>query len=147
MHPTNLLLLAKWLTDGPVPPEMRPAASRAAISRAYYAAYHVAHGFLQALDCPVDRGGREHRDIRAWLDASGVHDLAYAAKVLGDLHEMRILADYGIESPDTEASGTVAQALDQAEEIITIVNDCAANQALSASIRSAFRSETLRRRL
>lgn len=146
MHPTNLLLLAKWLTDGPVPREMRPAASRAAISRAYYAAYHVAHGFLQTLDCPIDRGGREHRDIRAWLNASGVHDLAYAAKVLGDLHEMRILADYGIESPDIEASGTVAQALDQAEEIIAILDVCAASQPLCSTIRSAFRSEIHKRR-
>ena len=118
------LKLAGQLADGSGESGMQEAKLRAAISRAYYSAYHVARVFLQ--DVRHDRThpdlGSAHAHVRTlFLDAGGDINRRIAT-YLSTLHADRKHADY-----DDEFRGRIASkasfCLENAKTIISLVDE------------------------
>lgn len=73
-----------------------PAQCRTAISRTYYATFHVALEAMDDLGIRVPRGPRAHTELQTtWsrLDHPKAREIGSS---LGDLHSKRISADYRI---------------------------------------------------
>ncbi len=88
-----------------------PAASRSAISRAYYSLFHVVLQFLVAHQVKLPKKRPEcHELIYRFLYNSGNNDLKLVAGALNDLRGQRNDADYQMDNLDVESS-TTAQAV------------------------------------
>lgn len=115
MNPRDFLTLANALAAGTT-----EAAWRSAVSRAYYAAFHVARRLLRDLGFRVPRGDQAHAYLWMRLSNCGDPMLVIAGHNLQDLRGERNKADYDIDAPLLRASvptrvGTanqVIQALD-----------------------------------
>lgn len=71
-----------------------PAQCRTAISRTYYATFHVALEAMDELGIRVPRGPRAHTELQStWSDIDHPKAREIGAS-LGDLHSKRISADY-----------------------------------------------------
>lgn len=68
------------------------ATLRTAVSRSYYGAFHLAIAFLADLGCPVSTN--DHAEPVRRLSSSGNEHARKAARMLSDLQNARILADY-----------------------------------------------------
>ncbi len=69
---------------------------RSAVSRAYYAAFHVARDLLAALRFQVPRADRAHNYLYVRLNNSGVPPVQQAANLLQELRNRRNRADYDL---------------------------------------------------
>lgn len=99
MNPRAYQELAERLVAGAAPSS---ADCRAAISRAYYAAFNVGAELLRGAGFPVGRGAGAHGEVRHCLANSGDPNVALAASHLGDLHTLRNRADYHMDRRDLE---------------------------------------------
>jgi len=115
MNPRAYHELAERLVSSPAP---APADCRAAISRAYYAAFNVGAELLRAAGFPVGRGAGAHGEVRHCLANCGDADVALAVSRLGDLHTDRNRADYHMERADVERQVKARAAVHIAAEII-----------------------------
>jgi uncharacterized protein (UPF0332 family) len=70
------------------------AAWRTSISRAYYAAFHVACEFMVSLGFRVPKADRAHGYLWLRLENSGHSELVRAGRTLKDLRSRRNIADY-----------------------------------------------------
>ncbi len=100
----------------------RPAEFRTAISRSYYAAYHVARELMTTLGGQFNPTDREtHVDVRRHLERSGNTVLVAVANDLRTLHNDRKTADYNIRDltieKQNEALARVSKALVIIEKI------------------------------
>jgi hypothetical protein len=85
---------------------------RTAISRAYYATYHVSVTLLEAMHFRLSRGPAGHGEVRNRLSNSGDPEVMRVGTQLGQLQSQRIAADYrlhhtSVENPDDSDSGRV----------------------------------------
>jgi uncharacterized protein (UPF0332 family) len=92
MNPRDNLDLADELCDG-----IREVDWRAATSRAYYAAFHVARVFLRQLGFEVPRGDQAHAYLWLRLSNSGHPDTSTAGADLNELRKTRNWADYDLD--------------------------------------------------
>jgi uncharacterized protein (UPF0332 family) len=94
------------------------AAWRSAISRAYYAAFHVAREFLIRLGFRVATGDRAHAYL--WLRLSNTKDPVADAcgQLLQDLRSRRNTADYDLSRPCNQK---LAQ--DAARDALDVIQD------------------------
>jgi uncharacterized protein (UPF0332 family) len=97
---------------------LRPAACRSAISRAYYAAFLVAHEFLDHIKVKVARSPQTHVAVQHALNNSGHSTLAVMSSKLGTLHSERLAADYEAKKASTEQPGQAALMVAVATEVI-----------------------------
>src|SRR5206468_203033 len=67
---------------------------RTAVSRAYYAAFHVARELLLNLNFAVPRAAQAHSYLWLRLSNCGDAQIQYAGADLDDLHRRRNQADY-----------------------------------------------------
>jgi uncharacterized protein (UPF0332 family) len=96
------------------------AARRSAVSRAYYAAFHVARDLLAGLGFTTPRADRAHEYLYRRLNNSGLAPVRVAANQLHDLRARRNQADYDVPIPfsaalassQVAAAAYVIQALD-----------------------------------
>jgi uncharacterized protein (UPF0332 family) len=100
MEPHDFHRLAAQLANSTQAAELRTA-----ISRAYYAAYHVSAALLEAMGFRPSRGPAGHGDVRNRLSNSGDLEIMRVGNQLGQLHSQRIAADYhlhntGVENPE-----------------------------------------------
>src|SRR6267154_1443857 len=72
------------------------AARRSAVSRAYYAAFHVARDLLAGLGFVVPRADRAHEYLYRRLNNCGLPTVRVAAGKLHDLRSRRNQADYDL---------------------------------------------------
>jgi len=86
-------LAAKWVA-GPTEAEWRSA-----VSRAYYAAFHVARKLLLQCGFAVPRSERAHGYLWLRLSNSGDSDTQLAGARLGSLQGERNRADYDLDHP------------------------------------------------
>ncbi len=75
---------------------------RTAISRAYYAAFHIAVETLSFLGFPPRRDASGHDDATRLLQQSGDSELDRVGGVLADLRSDRNEADYKLQSGRVE---------------------------------------------
>jgi uncharacterized protein (UPF0332 family) len=119
----DFLLAAKLLL-----PATLEAAWRSAVSRAYYAAFHVARQLLEDLGFRVPFGERAHAYLWLRLYNGGHPQIRLAGQRLNDLRTERNRADYELRRPvrQAQAAGHVRLA----EQLIQILD------ATSASTRT-----------
>lgn len=91
------------------------ASWRSAVSRGYYAAFHVARDFLRDLGFVVPRAEAAHAFLWLRLSNAGQADVVSAGRNLNDLRSERNRADYQTKPPVTHASAvTVVQSAERA---------------------------------
>lgn len=93
MNGRDFLPLAAQLARGTTEAEWRSA-----VSRAYYACFHVARGLLSDLGFAVPRADRAHQYLVLRLSNSGEAPVEQAGRDLETLRRLRNRADYD-ESP------------------------------------------------
>lgn len=79
--------------------EATEAAWRSAVSRAYYAAFHVARQLLEDLGFTVPRADRAHAYLWLRLANCGDPQVQQAGNALNDLRRERNWADYDLARP------------------------------------------------
>jgi uncharacterized protein (UPF0332 family) len=110
------------------------AAWRTAVSRTYYAAFHVARDFFVALRFVVSRSDKAHAYL--WLRLQNCKDapLVKAGSDLNNLRNLRNKADYDFLYVVTQASA--AQLLLTAEEIILALEAALADPVRLAAVQA-----------
>src|SRR5438477_566339 len=91
------------------------AEQRSAVSRAYYAAFHVVRGLLKGLGLVVPRADRAHEYLYRRLNNCGLGSAADAGRMLHALRSLRNKADYDVDSP---LPSTAIDAIADAESIL-----------------------------
>jgi uncharacterized protein (UPF0332 family) len=89
---------------------------RSAVSRAYYAAFHVARDLLTGLRFQPPRADRAHDYLYRRLNNCGVRQVVDAATLLTDLRRRRNRADYDLRPPCSVSDA--ADAVLDAEQIV-----------------------------
>src|SRR6266436_1986042 len=93
MKSRDFLTLAQRLVS-----ESAEVSWRSAVSRAYYAAFHVARELLEDLGFVVPQGDRAHAYLWLRLSNSGDPLVVKTGRRLGDLRRWRNRADYDVRS-------------------------------------------------
>ena len=127
MNWRDLLPLAAKLAAGATEAEWRGG-----VSRAYYAAFHVAREFFRALGFSVPRAEAAHQYMIFRLSNCGEISLQSAGQDLDALRRLRNQADYDDSPPMTPAKSITACRL--AEKII---------QALDGARQEPIRSQVI----
>jgi uncharacterized protein (UPF0332 family) len=86
--------------------EKEPASCRTAVSRAYYALFHVARDLLDENKFRIDRSDSAHEQVFRHLHNSGDPEVAEIGQYLNDLRSRRNKADYRIDDPKWEHPAT-----------------------------------------
>jgi hypothetical protein len=94
MNPHDILDLADELSTG-----IREVDWRTAVSRAYFAAFHVARLFMGRLGFAVPRGDQAHAYLWLRLSNCGHPDVEGAGRDLNELRRLRNWADYDLDQP------------------------------------------------
>lgn len=118
---------------------------RSAISRAYYAVYHVASESLFTLGFRIPREHRGHAEVRAYLAQSRVDPIVQVGALLDGLQALRVKADYWLRDPQPEDPGVIATWLGRAAWMIRILDAVAADPAARARMTAAIRTWQQRR--
>ena len=121
----DYLKLAATLAAGPAEADWRSA-----ISRAYYAAFHVARELLISLGFRVPRADRAHSYMWLRIANAGAADVTLAGNRLNALRGLRNLADY-----DSTASMSQASAVNEVKNAKDII------QALDAAALEPIRTQ------
>lgn len=100
------------------------AHSRTAISRAYYAAYHVGFEVLGEMGFQIPEGPGGHEEVRRHFNNRGDREVTRVASQLGDLFTRRIHADYRLSRPDVENQATARMLVEQAQRMIEALARC-----------------------
>ncbi len=109
---------------------------RTAVSRAYYAAFHVARRLFADLNFTVPRADRAHQYLVVFrLSNSGEPPVEKAGRDLETLRRLRNRADYDEAPPITQSQATAAAQL--ADDIIQIL-DAARQEPARTQIRDAM---------
>ena len=126
-----LKLAETWITGS------TEAEWRSAVSRAYYAAFHVARKLLRDLGFQVPRGDRAHAYLWLRLSNCGDSGVRRAGSDLNSLRGDRNRADYDVEQ--TLAHADALLQVGAAAKIIQILDSVNA-EPLRTTVRDAMRA-------
>ena len=127
----DYLSLSITLANGSIEAEWRSA-----VSRAYYAAFHVARQLLMGLSFAVPSADRAHGYLWMCLANAGQADVEAAGNRLNALRRERNRADY---DPHVSVSQAIARAqVRRAEEIIQAL-DAAAIEPVRTQVTDAMK--------
>jgi uncharacterized protein (UPF0332 family) len=132
MNPRDFLTVADEWTTG-----AREAEWRSAVSRGYYAAFHVARQLLEQNGFAVPDGPQGHGYLWLRLANAGQPDVVTAGNLLNTLRGVRNQADYHLDIPLTDVVAVTRVAA--AESIIRTLDDLAAAPAILAQVIAAIR--------
>ena len=113
MDPHDFYQLASQLATSPHAAELRTA-----ISRAYYATYHVGVTLLEAMGFRLSSGPAGHGEVRNRLSNSGDPEVMRVGTQLGQLHSQRIAADYRLRNTNVENPKTAQAVVQQARRMM-----------------------------
>ncbi len=130
MNGRDFLLAAKLLLPAPL-----EAAWRSAISRAYYAAFHVARQLLEDLGFRVPFGEQAHAYLWLRLYNCGDPQVRLVGRRLNDLRRERNWADYDLQRTVRQAHA--AGQVQLAEQIIQSLD--AISPAMRTQITDAMK--------
>jgi hypothetical protein len=143
IHPRELMVLAEWLAARPGEPE-----GRAAVSRAYYAAFHVARMLVEEGCGIILPGGPEvHKKLQFCLEQSQDAALMKIADRLQSLRDQRNRADYKLTDSKFASPANVQGQLKSARDIIAELNAMAPRVADFRAAVRAYASNVLKLRL
>ncbi len=102
-----------------------PVEFRSAISRAYYAAFHVGLNVLKEMGFSIYQNASAHELVPDHLSNSGDNELDKATIKMHDLRMRRNHADYKLNRPDVEKKENARMHVQQAARLIeTIEKRC-----------------------
>jgi uncharacterized protein (UPF0332 family) len=130
MNWRDFLLLAARLAIGTTEADWRTA-----VSRAYYAAFHIARRLLADLNFAVPRADRAHQYLVFRLSNSGESAVEHAGRDLDTLRRLRNRVDYDEFPALTQAQAAAAVQL--AEGIIQVL-DAARQEPARTRMRDAM---------
>jgi uncharacterized protein (UPF0332 family) len=133
MNPRQFLDLANDLVTG-----TREAEWRSAVSRAYYATFHVAGNLLRRCGFNVPRAEQAHGYLWLRLSNCGHPDLERAGDSLKDLRTERNRADYDLHQAQDE--GEAVNSVQFAEDIIRPLEEAAELPHVLQQITEAMRA-------
>jgi uncharacterized protein (UPF0332 family) len=113
------LLASRLVEHGAYPVDFRTA-----ISRSYYAVYHVGLELLNGMGFRIKSNSTAHEEVYWHLNNSGDEDLVKVAAKLGDLRTKRIHADYRLNRTDVESKENAKLLVQSAKRIIEILKKC-----------------------
>jgi len=121
----EFLQLSEGLHSNPSSPGPEDAALRAAASRAYYAAYHLAVNFALQEGFEPTYGARDHERIRTHFRNSGTPNQIrrHISLELDRLYNHRRKADYK-ELPGRQTKHLASQAISMAKSILNDLASC-----------------------
>jgi uncharacterized protein (UPF0332 family) len=132
MNPRDLLDVADELASG-----RKEADWRSAVSRAYYAAFHVARELLEQCGFGVPRADQAHAYLWLRLANAGHPDVKEAGNALRELRRNRNWADYDLDRPLHQP--TAFDGVRTAADIIDLLDAVAAEPAIRAKITDAMK--------
>jgi len=119
MDPRDFLDIAKKLSQGGTAAEYRTA-----ISRAYYATYHVGADFLKGIGCTISKGPTGHEEVIRNLSHCGDLELAKVGSQLTDLRSQRNNADYRLDNTKYDKQRASQAVTMQSERMIQALDRC-----------------------
>ena len=119
MDPKDFLRVANDLAKSDEAAELRSA-----VSRAYYAAFHVARKLLVDMGFEISKGSGAHGDICNYLGNAGNPTVEHAGSNIGDLKGWRNQADYELDLDEHENSRSVQKIVSITEQIIKDLEQC-----------------------
>ena len=121
MEPRQFQYLAERLAEHGA----YPAEFRSAISRAYYAAFHLGLNLLREMGFPIVQNQHAHEEVYRHLNNSCDGELVRAASKMNDLRTKRNHADYKLDRSDVEEKKNAKMIVHQAARLIeTIERRC-----------------------
>ncbi len=102
--------------------ESSPAHLRTAVSRAYYAAFHVGVEILSSMGFRISTGTAGHGEVRHLLNNTGDPEISKVGSQISDLHSKRLDADYRLYKKSTENKKTANALVKQAGRMIAILD-------------------------
>jgi hypothetical protein len=132
MNPRAFLDVADALITG-----MNEADWRTAVSRGYYAVFHVARELLQQCGFRVPRADQAHAYLWLRLSNAGDPDVARAGRDASFLRTARNWADYDLDRPMGHAVAVGHVQL--ADDVIRILELAATEPTLQARITDAMK--------
>jgi len=93
---------------------------RAAISRAYYSAFHLAKEYLASLGAKL---GNNDGEVQRFLLECGHPRAQIAGRRLTDLHSFRIKADYDLRASSVGTPGVARQCVELANDIDAVLKE------------------------
>jgi uncharacterized protein (UPF0332 family) len=132
MNPRDFLDVA-----GELAAESTEAHWRSAISRAYYAAFHIARGLLRRCGFAVPFAGPAHEYLPRRLMNGGHPDVSRAGDLLTDLRQRRNRADYDLGRPVDEQAAV--DAVLDADDVIRTLEAVPTVRVVQAAITQAMR--------
>lgn len=115
------------------------AGARSAISRAYYGAFHCAGEFIEELTGESLRSGKSHNLVPQYMLSTSNHAGNLAGRLLLDLHNRRIKADYNLSLETVEdvdfAKTQVEAALEAQRQLELFRQECLADLELLENLR------------
>ena len=118
MDSTNFLIQAFSLVK-----VKEPEYIRSAISRAYYAAFHIGRKQLLQMGYKIYKNSVGHQQISSHLNNSGIIEIERISQQLNDARADRNKADYDLDDTSIEDSNTGALKVKRAERIVQTLND------------------------
>ena len=119
----------------------RPCHFRAAIGRAYYAAFNFASETLTNMGFPPTTSGKGHVHVIQLLQRCGDDVLAGAGGMLGDLQGSRHKADYELRRADIEKLGAAQTAVEIADSIFKDIESFTSDASRKAVASSALKEQ------
>ena len=119
MDPKDFLRVANDLAQS-----NKAAELRSAVSRAYYAAFHVARKLLVDMGFEISKGSGAHGDVCKYLGNAGNPAVEHAGNNIGALKGWRNQADYELNSVEHENSSRVKKIVSITEQIIEDLEQC-----------------------
>jgi len=117
-------------------PALDAAACRSVTSRAYYAAFHLAHEFLDRINVVVGQSPQTHVTVQHALNNSGDGTLMAVSTALRALHAERLDADYDLARPISEHPAHAALMVSYAGNVIDQLDRLTAARPGCRSTRS-----------
>ena len=118
MDPREFQDLASKLVTGASAAEIRTA-----VSRAYYATFHVGIELLESMEFRISKGPSGHGEVRDHLSNGGAPEIQAVGQQLSDLHSKRIRADYRLDRRDVENRKTALADIEQANRMIQTLDE------------------------
>jgi len=117
-----------------------PAELRTAISRAYYAVYHVAVAELEKLGFRIPKGPQGHANVQRRLFGSGDLVTEKAGPKLQTLYTRRLHADYQLDRSDVENSRLAQALVEQADRLIHDIRQSVSDPGKRVKIIDAIKA-------
>ncbi len=114
------------------------AECRSAISRAYYAAHHAGVRFLKDIGFRPVGNAAGHAAVFHALQNGGEQEIENAGSELSTLHGRRNDADYELDNPATENQNLAKALVQQAWDIIVVLQNCRKNQNRLSQVKIAI---------